>query len=223
MKQKNTVGRALVTIPPMSATQPTRTTRGADVAGIVEVEHVKYLIKAGWMRGICIARAFPKPPSKAQGVFAEAEGDTEQAAIAALKRMIEARDVRRKKVRRWEDRASISVPTEEEFVEALHQAPLSRPQVAMLKAHSCARDGAMTSDQLAGAAGYRSRETAFKVFCKAGDLVADYLGIEVDEDAHRDREGSALILAFKSIQADDAPAIWIMHQELRIGVRTALR
>ena len=155
-------------------------------------------------------------------MFAEAEGDSYQAAVAALKSMIEARDVQRKSVRRWDENASVSVPNEDEYIEALFQTSLSRPQIAMLRAHSFARDEGMTLDQLARAAGYKSRDTAGKVFRKAGDIIADYLGIDVDEDALPDRDGAAMILAFKYIQGEDVPTVWIMHPELRDAVQVAL-
>jgi hypothetical protein len=92
----------------------------------------------------------------------------------------------------------------------------------MLKAHSFAREEGMTLDQLARAAGYKSRETAGKVFRKAGDVIADYLGIDVSDEAFPDRDGSALILAYRNIQGEDVPTVWIMHQELRDAVQVAL-
>jgi lambda repressor-like predicted transcriptional regulator len=222
MNQKNNASRALATIDLKGTDQPATKSRGTDVAGIIEEEHNKYLIKAGRLGGTYVARAFPKPPSKAQGVFAEAEGDSYQAAVAALKSVIEARDIQREAVRRWDENASVSVPNEEEYVEALYQTSLSRPQIAMLKAHSFARDEGMTLDQLARAAGYKSRETAGKVFRKAGDIIADYLGIDVTEDAVPGRDGATLILAFQYIQGEDVPTVWIMHPELRDAVQVAL-
>jgi len=222
MNQKSTASRALAIIEMTRATAPLPRTGGADVTEIIEEAHEKYRIKAGRLGGTYVARAFPKPPSKAQGVFAEAEGDSEQDALAALKAKIAARDVHRKQARRWDEAASVSVPNEEEFIEALFQTSLSRPQIAMLKAHSFARDDGMTMDQLARAAGYKSRDTAGNVFRKAGDLIADYLGIDVNEEGIPDREGAALILAFKYIQGEDVATVWIMHAELRHAVHVAL-
>lgn len=222
MREKDIASRAVAIITPKRKASPVQEIRRADVVGIVEADHGKYRIKAGQLGGIFVARAFPKPPTRAQGLIAEAEGDTEEAAIAALKTKIEARDVQRESVRRWDEHADVSVPNEEEFVEALQQTPLSRPQIAMLKAHAFARDEGLTMSQMARAAGYKSRDTAAKVFRKAGDLIADYLGIEIDEEANRDREGAALLLAFKYIQGEDVPTVWVMHPELRDAVKLAL-
>ena len=222
MRRKNTTGHALAVIAPRGGGDPMPQARGADVAGIVEEEHRKYRIKAGRLGGTYVARAFPKPPSKAQGVFAEAEGDTKEAALTALMEKIEARDTQRRSVRRWDETASVSVANEEEFIEALYQTSLTRPQVAMLKAHSFAREDGMTFAQLARAAGYKSSETAAKVFSKAGDLIADYLGIEIDETGAPDRENAALVLAFQANIGEDAATIWVMHPELRNAVKIAL-
>jgi hypothetical protein len=77
-------------------------------------------------------------------------------------------------------------------------------------------------DQMARAAGYKSRDTAAKVFRKVGDLLADYLSIDVDEEADRDREGATLLLAFKYIQGEDVPTVWVLHPELRNAVQLVL-
>ena len=196
--------------------------READVAGIVEEDFGKYRIKAGRLSGTYVARAFPMPPAKAQGVIAEAKGNSEQAAIAALKAIIDARDVQRTEDRRWDERSSISVPTELEFLEALRQARLSQAHVAMLKALSVAAEEGLTYGQLASAAGYKSKETGAKVFNKVGDMVADYLGIQIADGDAPDNARAAQILAFRNVRGEDVPTVWIMHQELRGAVRTAL-
>jgi hypothetical protein len=134
MREKDIASRAVAIIAPKPKAALVQERRRADVVGIVEAEHGRYRIKAGQLGGVFVARAFPKPPTRAQGLIAEAEGDTEEAAIAALKAKIEARDVQRKAVRRWDENVSVSLPNEEEFVEALRQTSLSRPQIAMLKA-----------------------------------------------------------------------------------------
>ncbi len=191
----------------------------AKVAGIIEEEYGKYQIKAGRLSGSYVARAFAKPPATTKGFFVEAEGDSEQAAIDALKALIDARKIQRSEDRRWDEKSSISVPTEEEFLETLRQAQLSQAQVAMLKALSVSAENGLTFGQLARAAGYKSSKTGAKVFKKVGDLIADYLGIEIaDRDATHD-ERSAHIVAFGHISEEDAPTVWVMHQELRCAVR----
>lgn len=228
MRENDIAGRAIAIIAPKTTPKPkpkprpAQQVRRADVVGIVEADHEKYRIKAGQLGGVFVARAFPKTATRAQGLIAEAEGDTEELAIAALRAKIEARDVQRKAVRRWDDTASVSVPNSEEFYEALRQIPLSRPQIAMLKALGFARDQGLTMAQLARAAAYKSRDTATKVFRKSGDLIADYLTIDLGEHDARDGDGAALLLAVKNIQGDDVPPVWVMHPELREAVQRAL-
>lgn len=227
MRENDIAGRAIAIIAPKPKPKqklkprPAQQVKRADVAGIVEADHDKYRIKAGQLGGVFVARAFPKTATRAQGLIAEAEGDTEELAIAALRAKIEARDVQRKAVRRWDETASVSVPESEEFYEALRQIPLSRPQVAMLKALGFARDQGLTMAQLARAAGYKSRDSATKVFRKAGDLIADYLEIDMGDEVERD-DGAALLLAVKHTQGEDVPPIWVMHPELRGAVQRAL-
>lgn len=195
--------------------------KGADVQGIVEEDHGRYRIKAGRLKGAFVARAFPKPPTKAQGVIAEAKGESEAAAIAALKAIIEARDVQRTEVRRWEERSSVSVPSVEEFVEALQQARLSQAQVTMLKALSIAAEDGLRFAQLANAAGYKSRDTAAMVFQKAGALIADYLAIDISEHDVSKQGGAARLLALRNTLDEDASEAWILHKEVQEAVRLA--
>lgn len=226
MTDNDIAGRAIAIIAPKPKPKPkprpAHQVRRADVVGIVEADHDKYRIKAGQLGGVFVARAFPNTATRAQGLIAEAEGETEELAIAALRAKIEARDVQRKAVRRWDETSAVSVPDTEEFYEALRQIPLSRPQIAMLKALGFSRDQGQTMAQLARAAGYKSRDTAIKVFRKSGDLIADYLKIELGEDVAGDGDGAALLLAVKNVPSEDAPPVWVMHPELREAVQRAL-
>lgn len=77
----------------------------------------RYQIKSGLLAGKFVARAFPKPPSRARGLIAEATGETEEAAISALHSAIEARDARRNEDRRTDPRKGTQVPTSDEYVE----------------------------------------------------------------------------------------------------------
>lgn len=194
----------------------------ADVSGIVEVEHAKYQIKAGRLAGTFVARAFPKQSAKAQGVIAEASGDSESTAIAALMSLIAARDVKRSEDRRWDSRSELAIPSEIEFVEALGQVRLTQAQVAMLRALAIADEG-LSYGQLAHSAGYKSKETGAKVFKRIGELIADYLTIQISDDDASGAPGPVRLLAVGDTSTnDDAPVIWKMHDELRIAVRTAL-
>jgi len=97
-------------------------------------EHGRYQIKSGRLSGNFVARAFPKPPTKIRGLIAEATGETEEAAIAALHEIIDAREKNQTGNRRLDAHAGIAVPSTNEFIEAICQAKLTDPQFAMLKA-----------------------------------------------------------------------------------------
>lgn len=196
--------------------------KAKDVGPVLEEEFGNYRIKAGRLNGSCIARAFPKAAANSQGLIAETSGGSEQEAIASLKALIEARHAQRSAARRWEARAGISVPGEDEFIEALRQIVFSEPQLAMLKAHSIAGEAGMTSQQLATVAGYKSDGTASKTFRKAGGLIATFLDVPCDDAESRDVTSAAGVLAFCGVAADNAPAVWVMHEELRRAVWATL-
>jgi hypothetical protein len=192
------------------------------MATIVQEEYRHYHIKAGRLSGEFVARAFQKPPVRMQGVIAEATGKSEEAAIEALKAKIEERDSQRHADRRWEERSGIAVPQSEEFSEVLRQASFSGPQVALLRALALSGKEGLNSDQLTYAAGYKSRDTAERVFNKAGAFIADYLGIDMTAEGSSG-DGDARMLAYPEKQQDESkPPIWIMHPEMREAVLTIL-
>src|SRR6056297_2640865 len=123
-------------------------------------EHGRYQVKSGRLAGEYVARAFPKPPTKARGMIAEATGATEEAAIAALHEVIDAREDRRTGERRRDPQNGIDVPSVEEYVEAVRQVALSGPQCAMLSALSLAGEDGLTDARMASAAGYKSQSSA---------------------------------------------------------------
>lgn len=193
------------------------------MATIVEEEYGNYLIKAGRLSGAFVARAFPKPSVKTQGLIAEATGKSEEAAIEALKEMIGERDAERSAKRRWEARAGIAVPQLEEFGEALRQANLSGSQVALLRALAVSEESGLTSAQMTRAAGYKSKDMAEKVFNKAGALIANYLGMDIADLDKSSGGGAGRLLAFQERMQDDAtPPVWIMHKELRAAILSVL-
>lgn len=186
-------------------------------------EHGRYQIKSGRLAGEYVARAFPKPPTNARGLIAEAKGASEEAAIAALRNAINARETRRIEDRRIDARTGSVVPSTKEYVEAIGQVALSHPQRAMLLALSRAGDDGLTDMQMADAAGYKSPASADRSFAAAGLLIANYLSVATAAGASEfDLEGASF-LAFRGARrkAED-PGNRILHTEVREAVRSVL-
>lgn len=191
-------------------------------AAIQRGEHSRYQIKSGWLAGTFVARAFPKPPTKARGVIAEATGATVDAALAALHDLIEAREIRRTNDRKVDPTTGFAVPSTEEFAEAVAQVTLSRPQRAMLAALSLADDEGLSEVRLAGVAGYKSNASANRALASAGLLIASYLSLKAKPDALIHEHDGTVFLGYRGRQRnDDDPGNWILHTELREAVRTS--
>ena len=109
----------------------------------------RYQTKSGYVAGVYTARAFPMPPTKARGLIAEATGETEEAAIAALHSAIDARETRRSEDRRTDPSTGAQVPTSDEYVEALNTVNLTKPQRAMMMALSLAEADGLTEERVA--------------------------------------------------------------------------
>ena len=141
-------------------------------------EYGRYQIKSGCVAGVYTARAFPKPPTKARGLIAEATGKTEEAAIAALHCIIDARETRRSEDRRTDPSTGTQVPTSDEYVEALNTVNLAKPQRAMMMALSLAEADGLTAEKVAHAGGYKSTASAQKALANAGRMIAGFLSSE---------------------------------------------
>jgi hypothetical protein len=185
--------------------------------------HGRYQVKSGRLGGEYVARAFPKPPTKSRGLVAEATGATEEAAIAALHEMIDARESRRSDERRTDAHTGTVVPSVEEFAEAIAQVDLSKPQKAMLTALTLAGDDGMTETRMSRVAGYKSRASTSRSFAGAGLMIADFLSIAPQEaTAAGEPEGTALLGYRGTPAGEDEPGAWIIHEELREAVRNSI-
>ncbi len=191
-------------------------------------EHSRYQIKSGWLAGTFVARAFPKPPTKARGLIAEATGATEEAAIAALHEVIDAREDRRTGDRRKDAETGLAVPGVDEYVEAVRQVTLSGPQRAMLTALALAGETGLTETRLARAAGYKSEVSANRSFLATGHLIAEYLSVKPAADAAPGNpapgtaDGIALLAVRGPKATEEDPGNWILHPELCEAVRRVL-
>ncbi|MBF9057730.1 hypothetical protein HKCCSP123_00910 [Rhodobacterales bacterium HKCCSP123] len=197
--------------------------RASDTPSAVQLGvHGRYQIKSGRLSGEYVARAFPKPPTNARGMIAEATGATEEAAIAALHDVIDAREAQRHEDRRVDDGTGFTVPSIEEYREALDQVALSRPQHAMLKALAMSGDQGLSDSQMARAAGYKSRSSANRAFSAAGLLIATYLAVDSVSEAAEDEVAGATMLGFRdSLQQDQTLGNRILYPELREVLRAA--
>ncbi|MFO7854609.1 MAG: hypothetical protein R6V44_05225 [Paracoccaceae bacterium] len=195
----------------------------APSAAIQVGEHGRYQVKSGRLAGAFVARAFPRPPTKARGLIAEASGATEEAAIAALHDLIDARENRRTDERRIDAATGVAVPSVEEYVEAIRQVALSRPQIAVLTELSLAGEQGLAETRMASTAGYKSRASTNRSFASAGLLIADYLSVETAEHDKTGDPGATSLLGYRgAASGQDDHGNWILHPELREAVRTAL-
>lgn len=195
-----------------------------DAAPPVQVgEHGRYLIKSGLLAGEYIARAFPKPPTTSRGLIAEATGETEEAAIAALHEAIDARENQRSEDRRQDSHTGAAVPSTDEFIEAIGQISLTVPQRAMLAALTVAGAEGLTEARLTWAGGYKSWAGAERSFAKAGHAIAAYLSSGVASAGATKAPGGVSLLAFRDAAQDDGtPGNWILHPELRAATQVVL-
>jgi len=185
-------------------------------------EYGRYQIKSACVAGVYTARAFPKPPTKARGLIAEATGKTEEAAIAALHCVIDARETRRSEDRRTDPSTGTQVPTSDEYVEALNTGNLTKPQGAMLMALSLAEADGLTEERVANAGSYKSTASAKKALASAGRMIAGYLSTETGSKVpSRSMDGVALIGFCSDSGHEEKPGNWILHPELRAAIRIA--
>ncbi|MEM9843446.1 MAG: hypothetical protein AAF965_01490 [Pseudomonadota bacterium] len=196
--------------------------RSSDKPAAVQLgQHGRYQVKSGRLSGEYVARAFPKPPTNARGMIAEARGATEEAAIAALHAVIDAREIRRSDDRRADPNTGFAVPSTEEFVEAVGQVALSRPQRAILTALSLAGDEGLSEARVASAAGYKSNASANRALASAGLLIASYLSLDATPDTEiSDYDGTRFLGYRGRRRNEEDPGNWILHTELREAVRT---
>ena len=182
----------------------------------------RYQTKSGYVAGVYMARAFPMPPTKARGLIAEATGETEEAAIAALQSAIDARETRRTEDRRTDPSTGTQVPTSDEYVEALNTLNLTKPQGAMLMALSLAEADGLTEERVANAGSYKSTASAKKALASAGRMIAGYLSKETGSKVpSTSLDGIALIGFCSDSGHEEKPGNWILHPELCAAIRIA--
>lgn len=151
---------------------------------VKQVDYGRYVIKAMETRQRWSARAFRNgvPVGKQQS------GETDEAAVLAVKVEIDE-----EKRRRRNARGADGVPTTEEYLRALTVIDASRLQVTMLTAHYQAPNSTMTATQISAAAGYEGHSVTNLHYGMLGEKIADELEWEVPR--HNGVKVSTLALA----------------------------
>jgi hypothetical protein len=200
-----------------------RTSVEKEVAPSVKVGvHGRYQIKSGRLNGEYVARAFPKPPARSQGMIAEAHGATEEAAIEALHQALDAREISRTGDRRSDAVSGGKIPSAAEYAEAIRQIDLSKSQRDLLDALALAKGDGLSEVGMARAAGYKSRSSVRRSFAGVGVMIGRFLSIDHVRGATSENlEGITLVGYRGSPDAADTPAPWILHEELREALRLA--
>ncbi len=150
--------------------------------------------------------------------MAEAKGTSETDAIDALKSILSKREASRTAERRWEERSGSSVPTQEEFLEALRQTGLSGAQKSILKAHALAGEDGLVAVSIMNAGGYRSQDAAIKALAKAGALMADFIGLDLSVDLSKGLETAIGVVGYRMSAETEVPLHLVQHRELREAV-----
>lgn len=176
-----------------------------------------YDLAAGMVGGRALARAFLRGAPQGSGVVAEAEGPTREAALAALRDLLERRGAEAARNRRpFPGHPGSHVPNPQEFREALLRVRPDKAQWAMLRGHAAAGAAGMTAGELAAAGGYADFETANLRYGLLGQAVAEAIGMPIPES--RARPGKAVptfALAFEGeARAGTDRWVWVMHPEL---------
>ncbi|WP_420863302.1 hypothetical protein [Algirhabdus cladophorae] len=207
----------------MSKKSKVKETRKEAAMSIRVGEYGRYQIKSGRLAGAYGARAFPKPPTKARGLIAEATGETEEAAIIALHSAIDQREVRRAEDRRTDPHKGTQVPTSDEYVEALHSVNLTGSQRAMLMALSLKEADGLAQVKVADAGSYKSTTSANRALASVGRMIAGYLSWGTGSTGPSTGPDGSTLIGYRDVTEHDEKAEnWIMHPELCAAIRKVM-
>ena len=181
------------------------------------INHGRYTIRAMRMGDTCKARAFLKDARQGSGDVGEADADSIDAAIKAVRNKLDERDRAMRQGRRRDDYMKFDVPTADEYAIALRIVSLGEAQRRMLFAHAKAGDEGMNATELANAGGWPDFSSGNLHYGKAGRLMAESLGIRIPLYTARDDENPTAVLAFWRPTPEDPHSIgrWVMYPELR--------
>lgn len=185
-----------------------------------ESECTHYQIKVGWIEGSYLARAFLKRPITLRGIVAEASGATQEKAIEALNKVIKDRNSRWAAKRRVDTRTGMTIPSSEEYADAIHQAILTIPQRSMLLALAEAGTEGLSEIKLAQSAGYKSISYATRSMEKITFTLATCLSASNLDSVGTlgDNESCTILGVCNVTDPEKLTETWVLHSELREAV-----
>ena len=183
----------------------------------VETRHGPYTIKAAILHGSATARAFVTG-GKA-GTVAQADADSIEDAIAALKAELDGRAATERAHRRHDAALDFQVPTAKEYLQALQVVKPHDGHFKMLRAHAISGEKGLTPAELAFDAGYQTHSAANLQYGLLGGQIARALGLDLPKSALRtDDDVATGVLATAGRPRADGQFVWVMHPELREAV-----
>lgn len=139
---------------------------------IIEAQHGRYLIKAGLLQNVFVARAFPKPPSKFRHLVAEASGDSAEVAIAQLVEKLETLRAEQRAERRADPMVPSGIPTRDEYADALRSISPGPKLLAVLHDHALSRRRGLPLKKLASGADFASVDDFLRFYDRLGSAIA---------------------------------------------------
>ena len=146
---------------------------------IVEKEYGRYLIKAGILQDVYVARAFPKPPCKFRHLVAETTGKSVEDVIDQLIDKLEVLRAERRANRRLDPALTAGVPTGEEYADALRSLSPAGKLLGVLHDHALSRRRGLPLTDLARSGDFRSVDDLLSAYERLGTQIS--AEIEPDE------------------------------------------
>jgi hypothetical protein len=172
-----------------------------------EVVYGRYVIRTLLVGAKVKARAFV-----GRTAVGDAEGDTHDAAVLSMKRLLDQRDAEQRAARKN------SIPTADEFVDAFNRLDekIGPHHWLMLKALYVAPGRTLTATQIASAAGYASYASANEKFGVLAKMLADDLDYRPTrrEDGTMRWTSTLATGADPAVEREDGQWQWRMRDEV---------
>jgi hypothetical protein len=184
------------------------------------ITYGRHLIKVMKVGDMWQARAYLSGAKQRAGEAARAAGDSEDDAIANIKRELDNKGRKLVAARRLDERMGFHVPSRDEYVEAIRAASFTKQQSAMLKAHMKSGEAGLTAGEIARLGGYANYSAANIQYGKTGRRLSEAMGIELPRSNISGEELPTAVIAYwiPAEEIGQESGRWVMYPELREAV-----